>query len=271
MIVTERVIDILESFLKEEGEVGLAELANLSKVNISTTHRIVSSLVKRGYLNQPNKRAKYSLSVKLLEFTPFIKDIDRIADVAFPFLVKLNKQVNESIALSVLDRNEVVKIEHVECRQNLRFASPLGTRFPLHCTASGKTLLAGMSEKEVENFLQSKELTRFTENTITNPDRLRAELATIRREGIAVSEKELDLGVTCVAAPIKDGSGKVIAVVTASAPSSRFNSQRISEVRCLMENYALKISKALGYHGGAAQSLKEVRNEIAEQSHPTKI
>lgn len=271
MNAAERVLDILESFLKEEGEVGLVELANLSKLNISTTHRIASSLVKRGYLNQPNKRAKYSLSAKLLEFTPFIKNIVRIADVAFPFLVELNKQVNECVAVSVLDRNEVVKIEHVECRQNLRFASPLGTRLPLHCTASGKTLLAGMTEEELEKFLHSKELTRFTENTITDPNRLRAELATIRRKGIAISEEELYLGVTCVASPIKDGSGKVIAVVTASVPSSRFNSHRMSELRYLVNNCGLKISKALGYHSGAVHPPKEVRNEIVEQSYPTKI
>lgn len=248
MRAAERVLNILESFLNEEGEIGLVELANLSKLNISTTHRIASSLVKRGYLNQPNKRAKYSLSMKLLEFTPFIENIERIADIAFPFLVELNKQVNESIVVSVLDRNEAINIEHVECRQNLRFTSRLGARLPLHSTAVGKILLAGMTEEELEKFLHSKELTRFTENTITDPDRLRAELATIRREEIAIGEEEFELGVICVASSIRDGSGKVIAAVVASVPSARLNSNRMQELKCLVRSCGLKISKALGYH-----------------------
>jgi len=248
MKAAERVLDTLESFLKQEGEIGLVELANLSKLNISTTHRIASILVKRGYLNQHNKRAKYSLSAKLLEFTPSIKSITKIADIAFPFLVELSKQINESVIVSVLDRNEAVNIEHVECSQNLRFTSRVGARLPLHSTAVGKILLAYMTEKELEKFLDSKGLTYFTENTITDPDRLRAELAAIRREEIAMNEEESELGVKCVASSIKDGSGKVVAAVTISGPSARLNSHRVRELKCLVKNCGLKISKALGYY-----------------------
>jgi len=248
MKATERALDILESFLKQEGEIGLVELANLSKLNISTTHRIASSLVKRGYLNQQNKRAKYSLSAKLLEFPPFVKNITKIADIAFPFLVELSNQVNESVVVSVLDRNEAVNIEQVECRQNLRFTSRVGARLPLHSTAAGKILLAHMTGEELEKFLHSKELTCFTENTITDPNRLRAKLATIRREEIAINEDEFELGVKCVASSIKDGSGKVVAAVTVSGPSARLNSHRVREFRYLVKNCGLEISKALGYY-----------------------
>lgn len=248
MRATERVLNTLESFLKQEGEIGLVELANLSKLNIATTHRVASILVKRGYLNQHKKRAKYSLSAKLLEFTPFIKSITKIADIAFPFLVELNKQVNESVIVSVLDRNEAVNIEHVDSSQNLRFTSRAGARLPLHSTAVGKILLADMTEEELEKFLDNKGLTYFTENTITDPDRLRAELAAIRREEIAMNEEETELGVKCIASPIKDGSGKVVAAVSISGPSARLNSYRMGEFEYLVRNCGLKISKALGYY-----------------------
>lgn len=261
MRAVERVLNILESFLNEEGKIGLVELANLSKLNITTTHRIASILVKRGYLNQHYKRGKYSLSLKLLEFRPFIETVTTIGNIAFPFLVELNKKVNESVIVAVLDRNEAVNIEHIESSQNLRFISRVGARLPLHASALGKALLAHVPENELEEFLANNELTHFTENTISAPNILRGELATIRRDQIAVNQEEMQLGVKCVASPIKDGSGKVVAALSISGPSARLNSDRMQELKSLVKNCGLEISKALGYRHDKPMWPSDLRRE----------
>ena len=105
MQTVEKALDILEVFLKQEDEVGIAALANLSRLNISTAHRITSLLVKRGYLNQRQKRGKYYLGPKLLEFGSIVKSRVKVRDIALPFLQELNKVVDESYYRNMLFPN----------------------------------------------------------------------------------------------------------------------------------------------------------------------
>ncbi len=247
MKTAERVLDVLESFLKQEGEIGVSELAVLSNLNVSTTHRIASILVKRGYLKQLKKGAKYALSPKLLEFNLFITNVVKIGEIAFPFLLQLNKQINESVNLAVLDRDEAVNIEHVESSHSLRSTTQIGTHVPLHSTAIGKVLLAYMPDEEVEKFFNGRKLKALTENTITKPGRLREELPHIKREGIAIDDEENGLGVRCVASPIKDIKGDVIATISVSGPSVRLNNRRMQELMSLVHTYAMDISRTIGY------------------------
>jgi len=249
MQTVEKAFDILEVFLKQEGEMGIAALANLSRLNISTAHRITSTLVKRGYLNQRQKRGKYYLGPRLLEFGSIVKRRMKIRDRALPFLQELNKMVDESINLAILDANEAVYIEQIESNHNLRIFTEVGNRVPLHCTGVGKVFLAHMGEAEVERFLNSKALPYYTENTITDFSQLKKQLLIVRREGIAEDDEEMEVGVRCVASSVKDCDGNVVAAISVSGPSARLSGKRVAELKLLVKRCGLQISRAMGYRG----------------------
>jgi len=247
MKTVEKTVDVLEAFLKHEGEMGITELAKVSGLNISTAYRIASVLVRRGYLSQRRKRGEYFIGPKFLEFSNVIRRRRKIENVAFPFLDKLNKLTNESVNLAILDRSEAVCIEQIESSQDLRIMTKIGARFPLYCTGVGKAFLAYMGEKEIERYARSKGLPYRTENTITELSRLKEELATIRQEGIAIDNEELELGVKCIGAPIFDSNGNVVATFNVSGPSVRLNSRRIEEIKSLIKHCSSEISRALEY------------------------
>lgn len=247
MQTIEKALDILEIFLKQEGEIGIAVLANLSGLNISTVHRITSTLVKKGYLNQRQRREKYSLGLKFLEFSSIIKRRMKIRNVALPFLEELNKVLDESVNLAILDSNEAVYIEQIESNHSLRIFTQVGNGVPLHCTGVGKVFLAHMGEEEVERFLNSKYLTYYTENTIMDSSKLKKELLIVKREGIAKDDGEMEIGVRCVASPVKDCNGRVVAAISISGPSARLNGKRMGELKLLVKSCGLEISRAMGY------------------------
>lgn len=249
MQTVEKALDILEVFLKQEGEMGIAALANLSRLNISTAHRITSTLVKRGYLNQRQKREKYYLGPRLLEFGSIVKRRMKIREVAFPFLQELNKVADESINLAILDANEAVYIEQIESNHNLRIFTEVGNRVPLHCTGVGKVFLAHMGEVEVERFLNSKDLPYYTKNTITDFSQLKKQLLIVRREGVAEDNEEMEVGVRCVASSVKDCDGNVVAAISVSGPSARLSGKKVAELKLLVKRYGLEISRAMGYKG----------------------
>ena len=249
MKTIEKTLDILEVFLKQKGEIGIVELANLSGFNISTVHRIASTLVKRGYLSQQRRGERYSLNPKLLQFSSVIRKRMKIGDVVLPYLLKLNKLVDETVNLAVLDDNGAVFIEVVESSHYLRTFPQLGANEPLHCTGVGKVFLAHMRDEELERFLNSKGLPYYTENTIRDVSKLKQELSLIKREGTAIDNEEFVPGVKCVASPIKDANGDVVAAISLSVPSTRLSSERMQELKPLVKRCGLEISQAMGYMG----------------------
>jgi len=248
MKTIQKALDVLELFL-EKDEVRLVDIASLTGMNVSTAHRVVMSLVKRGYLVQRQKRQKYSLSNKFLQFSHVLSQRMKIRDVAFPILDGLNKMVGESVNIAILDRNEAVYIEHIESNQNLRIFTQVGNRVPLHCTGVGKVFLACMNAEELEKALNGNGLPSYTQNTITDVKKLKRELDVIREEGVGADDEEREIGVRCIASPIRNNNGSVVAALSVSGPSARLSSKRIQEMKPLIKSCALEISRAIGYQG----------------------
>jgi DNA-binding IclR family transcriptional regulator len=242
-----RLIDVLEVFLNTPQGIGVVDLAKRSGNNATTSYRIASSLVKRGYLIQPRKRGKYYLSPKLLRFNSVIKMSNKVRDVACPFLRQLNSETKESVNLAILDGNEALYVEHIETDYNLRLFTQVGRRVPLHCTGIGKLFLANMADGELKSHLSSQELIRYTPNTITNVEQLEKELTLVRREGVAIDNEEFERGVKCVAAPINSITGYTVAAISMSAPSARIDGDIEIYYKTAVKEYALKISQDLGY------------------------
>jgi IclR family transcriptional regulator, KDG regulon repressor len=249
MASVDNTFDILEVFLKHGGELGVKEVSDLSGVSISTTCRVTANLVRRGYLQQPKNRGKYSLGLRFLDYYSAVRKGSNIVQVATPYMAKLNSIIDESICLSVLDSGEAVKIAVTESHQMLSVSSTVGTRTNLHCIAEGKLLLAHLSEKEIDNYITNHGLNYFTPNTITDANKLKKELSNIRLNNIAIDNEEMRTGVRGIAAPVQNETGKVIASLGLIGPASRLIIERDREVIPLITGIAKEISRAMGFNG----------------------
>lgn len=242
-----KALDILEFFLEERGDAGIAELARSTGINVSSAHRIASTLVERGYLGQTHKGGEYSLGLKLLQFARTIQNRIRINAIARPFLERLSREADESVNLAVLDADQARFIELIEGEHLVRTTTTVGRGVPLHSTGVGKILLANMTGKQLKEYLDGHELVRYTGNTITDPQKLKQELLAIKQDDIARDNEETEQGMRCVATPVRDGDGDVVAAISVSGPSVRMGDSKLSALDIVVKNYGVEISRAMGY------------------------
>ena len=247
MATIEKALDILEIFLDRDEEIGLSELARLCGLNITTTHRIALTLVKRGYLSQRQKRQKYSLSAKFLQYSHVLSRRMKIRDIASPIVDALSKMTGEAVNIAILDNNEAVYIEHIETNKSLRIFTQIGNRVPLYCTGVGKVFLADMSDGELQKALYGNALLPQTANTITDIEQLKQELEQVKREGIAADNEEMEIGVKCIASPVRNSAGSLVAAISISGPTARLSKKRVDEIKPHVKSCALETSRVLGY------------------------
>lgn len=248
----DRVFNILESFREQNNHkeaLSITELSRLCGYSPAVTHRIVTALVKRGYLTQKEKRGKYSLGLKFLEFSYVIQKNIEIANVAGPFLLSLNKEADEAVTLAILDSNEILVIERLDVSHDLRVSGAVGKRAPLHSTAIGKLFLGQMTYEERQVLFEGETIKKHTKNTITDLGEMEKELEVIKVEGCAFDREEMALGIWSVAAPVYNFAGKIEAGVAIVAPSIRINDKNAKRMISLTKACAAKISRNMGYRG----------------------
>jgi IclR family acetate operon transcriptional repressor len=170
---------------------------------------------------------------------------------AEPFLRDLAEKTKETVHMAFLDRDEIVYIDKVEIDHNpsgLRMASRVGLRNPAHSCAMGKVLLSYLPEEEVDRVIEEKGLVKRTEHTITDPHQLKKQLNLVRTQGYAVDDEENEMGIRCVAAPLYNEIGKVVAAISISAPAFRVTKKVIQEsLKKEVTETAMKISQRLGF------------------------
>ena len=250
----ERVSQILDILGQSPQGISIRELS--TKVNLpkGTIHRLLSSLLHFGYVRQDPKTRNYFLGFKLVELGNLLLGQLDLRKEAEPFLRDLAEGTKETVHMVVMDRDEVVYIEKVEFEQNpggLRMASRIGLRNPIHSCAVGKVLLADFSDEALDHFLRGKNLLRRTENTMTDPVQLREHLKLVRKQGFAIDDEENERGIRCIAAPICNEVGRVVAAISISGPAFRVTKKVIQESlkKEVMET-AFKISQRLGFRRG---------------------
>lgn len=249
---TNKVIEILDVFLKIEDGIAISGLAGLTGIKASTVHRIVSVLVKRGYIDQPQKRGKYFLSnKKLVDFAGIVRRRLKVRSIARPFLEDLSKTEDEFV-LNVICLGKMaynLDIVNFNPTHVLRVASD-SSAYDLYNTSTGKIFLAYMSEGELQDYFRETTLKPSTPNAITDVKNLDKQLQRIREEGVSYDNGEYDLGVRSIAAPIKDSYGKVIAAICVVGPTQRITQQRMVELTATVKKCATDISFAMGYQNG---------------------
>jgi IclR family KDG regulon transcriptional repressor len=206
-----KAIDVLEVFLKNDGGLSLTEISRLTGLNTTTSYRLVSTLVQRGYLANHHNRGLYTLGLKMMDYNFAVRRALKFIDLAYLSLSKLSKEQKESVYLSIMDGDESLVIEEVGIDEELRINSPVGKRLKLHCTAGGKILMASLPEEEREAYYTRNTLEAFTKNTITDIARLEKELETAKIEGVAFDREEYRMGIWAAAAPVYNTKRSVIA------------------------------------------------------------
>ena len=245
--VLEKSIDVLDVIFKSNSPMSISQISEKLRLSPSTIHRILDTLKFRGYIEQKGQDKKYQLGLKLLELgMAKFYQIDLLSEAA-PFLKELATRCNETVHLGVLEQKEVVYLAKEESNQNIRMVSRIGKRAALHSTALGKVLLAYLSEAKRRRILNTTNLTAFARNTIINKKELDEKLSLIKNKGYAWDIEENEQDVCCIAAPVKNHRGEVIAAISISSPSYRIDKTKEELFKRNIINIASQISKRLGY------------------------
>jgi len=241
-----KAVRILEHLARSPRPQGVTELASALGLSKSSAHRPLTTLVELGYVTQDADSERYVISLKLWELGSYAVDRLDLKQLAARPMAELAAASSETVHLSVLDGRDAVHIDKIECDHPIRAYSRVGGRVPMHCIATGKAMLAFQQDALIEAVAAN--LTRATPDTIADRKELLAELALIRRTGIAISRGGWEQGVDGIAAPIRDASGAVTAGVGISGPAIRLGSRDRARYAPLVAKAAAQISRALGFN-----------------------
>lgn len=245
----ERVDQLLGILGEAHRGLRLGELAEAVRLPKGTVHRLLSSLVYFNYVQQDPASRRYGLGFRLVTLGNSLLGHIDVRSLAQPSLLELARRTKETVHLVVLDSDQALYIDKILLSsEGLHMSSRLGYRAPLHCTAVGKVILAHLSDGEVDRIIADKGLPRRTAHTLVDGGTLKAHLHRVKDEGYAQDNEEDSEGVRCVAAPVFDMYGEVIAAISVSAPAVRVTPQVAKEhLKSLVMETAGKISHQLGY------------------------
>ena len=237
-----RGLELIEAIAGAGRALTVAELCGILDLPKPTVHRLCQRLAGSGYLaHEPGDR-HYAIGPRLLRI-----GLEVMRGGAGPerraILKGVVDQIGETCNFTALAGHEVIYLDRVEARWPLRLHLEPGSRVPLHCTASGKLLLAFMEGARRKAILEAIEFSRFTPQTITDPAAFAAELATIKRLGYSLDREEFLLGLVAIAVPVRDRTGATLAALACHAPSARLDLARAVEYLPVMQEAAARLAR----------------------------
>lgn len=239
-------IRLVKAFSDTEYEIGISELSKRLSLPKSTVHRLASTLADAGMLEQNEETGKYRLGLVMFELGSLVRRKMDFSSTAKPELMALRENTGETVHLTVLGQTSVIYINTLESKQSIRMTLDVGMRKPAYCTAEGKVLLAFKSP-EVAEAIIALGLPERTPKTITDPVAFQKELTSVRNRGFAYDDEESEVGLRCIAAPVRDHYGNVIAAVSIAGPSQRLTKKALESFANSVVESADIISKRLGY------------------------
>jgi DNA-binding IclR family transcriptional regulator len=253
----QRVLTILELLTNREEPLSFGTIATTLDYPRSSLHGLLRTLTERGWVElDPNTR-RYRLGIRTWEAGNTYMRAVTLADRARPFMRWVCDHVDETIQLAILDGRYNIYIAKVEGKQRLVLDSEVGRRLEAHATALGKLLLASLPTEELDRRFAGVQLEKFASQTIDNYAELKRALATIRERGLALDDEEYTPGVHCVAVPVRDHTGQVIAAMSVAFTSARFAEERRQQALGWLREATDGLSTALGYHVGDKAPAKE--------------
>ena len=246
----DRALDLLEALVAADGEVSITALATRTGLHVSTVHRLLSTLLRRGYVRQNTETSRYYAGAKLATLGEGRSRYGELRLRARPVLRTITEATRETANLVVLDDLAAVYIETVPSPQVVRLFTAVGNRVPLHATGAGKCLLAALPAAKRDALLDRLELRSFTPHTIVDLATLRRALDEARERGFVIDDEEYDDGVRCVAVPV-GGMSDAIAAISVSAPANRLTRQRCLELVPLLRRSAQELAASVRDRGEA--------------------
>jgi len=242
--VIERMMKLLDALASRSDPVSLKDLAGTTGLHPSTAHRILNDMVVGRFVDRAETPGSYRLGMRLLELGNLVKARLSVREAALEPMRELHKRTGQTVNLSVRQSDEIVYIDRSYSeRSGMQVVRAIGGRAPLHLTSSGKLFLAHEDPRFVRAYATRTGLAGHTRNSITDIGKLERELSMVRTRGYARDNEELELGVRCIAAGIRDDSGRVVAGLSVSAPAERMQDDWIEDLLAT----AGKISAGLGY------------------------
>ncbi len=242
--VIERMMKLLEVLSHHHDPVNLKQLAQETGLHPSTAHRILAAMATSGFVERPEPGI-YQLGIRLLELGNLVKSRINIRDAALPLMQRLHRELGESVNLGVRQGDEIVYVERTSSGpSSVRVVHLVGARAPLHVTAVGKLFLLEDGSARIRDYVRRTGLPGFTQASLTTLAALEKELDKVRRHGVAFDNEEIEQGLRCIAAPVRDDSRELVAGLSVSAPADRHNPDWAARIRLTAD----EISAAIGYH-----------------------
>jgi len=241
--VIEKGLLLLNVIGNSQEPLSLAEITKETGVPKTTTRRILSTLVDYNYLEY-DANQKYKLGMQILKLGISMLNRNKIKTYAREYAKQLRDKTNLTVFVGVLDGFEIIYIEKVSA--NITMVADVGYRAPAYCTAIGQVFLSDLREEDLEKLLGNNELIARTDRTITDRTVLKEKLQEIKRQGYAIDEREHRDEIRCIAAPIKDHTGKTVAAISVSSVVSLYDENKMSEYINHVKETASQISERLG-------------------------
>jgi len=214
-----RGLRVITAFDRDNDEMTLSEVARRADMTRAAARRYLLTLCELGYVAGDGKYFRLTPRVLDLGFA-FLTSM-HIWERAQPFMERLTEQVNESCSISVLDGGDIVYVARVPTKRIMSVALGIGSRLPAFCTSMGRVLLSSLRSAELEAYFTQTEFAARTPHTVTDPTALRSVIAEVQREGYAVVDQELEVGLRSIAVPIRNQSGRMLAAMNVSGHASR--------------------------------------------------
>lgn len=242
----ENALNILESFSIDQTEKRVTQIAKELNIGKSSVSRILKTLHNKGYVKKNPETQKYSLGTKILTLYSSLMEKMEVVKEAHLILEKLAQDTSESVQLAEIEGSDVIYMEQIKSSFPIQIFAHIGRINPVHCTSSGKLLLAYQDISTIEEILNGK-LKKYTSSTITDSNTLKRELLEIRGLGYCLIENEFIEGIVSIAAPIRDYNSNVIAAVSLVGPIQRLNGDKIPRYINKVLEAAKEISLNMGY------------------------
>jgi DNA-binding IclR family transcriptional regulator len=244
----QRTFALLEMVVSESRPVSLAQMAETLDLPKPTVHRMASRLVTEGMLARAPGGRNFTMGPRLTALAIGTLTASARRAPRHAVLEALSRETGETCNLGMLDGNAVVYLDRVETHWPLRLQLSVGSHVPLHCTAMGKLFLAHMPKRVRDRYYAAAPLQRFTEHTITDPDRMEDEIAAIRRDGVSVNNQEYMVGLIGMAVPVRDPASKsrLTAAVAIHAPEARLNATDIRNFLPALQDAAGRLGRLFG-------------------------
>jgi DNA-binding IclR family transcriptional regulator len=241
--VIERMMKLLDVLAEHPEPLGLKQIAQITKLHPSTAHRILAAMSADRLVDRIEP-GSYRLGMRLLELGTLVRSRISVRELAVPIMRELHAQTGETVNLSVRQDDEIVYVERTSSgRSAMRIVHVIGARAPLHVTAAGKLFLLEDGFARLREYAKRTGLAPHSKNSLTSLTVLERDLERAQKQGYATDNEEVEIGVRCVAAPVRDDNGGMIAALSLSTPADRMKPQW----GALVKDTAEKICRALGH------------------------